>query len=173
MRPESAYSTHTANSRAGGTICRVRAGVCICLHESGMLRRTHQLSCILKAKLAGKSHAGRLFQPVCGIPRRMTSTLASSDLCEQLAALLLGDAPCEDVIGATADRVSPSQPHYVLSGYISSGRILSFRWSRISEIHASGFSMVPTILGGPHRWSTVGTASFEVLVRPPSPSSAG
>ena len=138
MRPESAYSTHTANSRAGGTICRVRAGMCICLHESGMLRRTHQLSCILKAKLAGKSHAGRLFQPVCGIPRRMTSALASSDLCEQLAALLLGDAPREDAIGATADRVSPSQQHYVLSGYISSGRILSFRWSRISEIRASG-----------------------------------
>jgi hypothetical protein len=31
----------------------------------------------------------------------MTSTLASMDLCEQFTALLLGDAPHENVVGAT------------------------------------------------------------------------
>jgi hypothetical protein len=44
------------------------------------------------------------------------------DLCEQVAALFLGDAPHEDAIGAIAveipfyHRVSLSPLHYVLSG---------------------------------------------------------
>jgi hypothetical protein len=52
----------------------------------------------------------------------MTSTLASMDLCEQVAALFLGDAPHEDAIGATAIEiplyhcVPLSQSHYTLSG---------------------------------------------------------
>ena len=54
----------------------------------------------------------------------MTSTLASMDLREQLAALSLGNAPHEDTIGATAveipfyHRVAFSQPYYALSGHI-------------------------------------------------------
>ena len=54
----------------------------------------------------------------------MTSTLASMDLCEQLAALFLGNAPHEDTIGATAveipfyHRVVFSQSYYTLSGHI-------------------------------------------------------
>ena len=44
----------------------------------------------------------------------MTSTLASMDLREQLAALSLGNAPHEDTIGATAF----SQSYYALSGHI-------------------------------------------------------
>ena len=54
----------------------------------------------------------------------MTSTLASMDLCEQLAALFLGNAPHEDTIGATAveipffHRVAFSQSYYALSGHI-------------------------------------------------------
>jgi hypothetical protein len=52
----------------------------------------------------------------------MTSTLASMDLCEQVAARFLGDAPHEDAIGTTVveiplyHRVSLSQSHYALSG---------------------------------------------------------
>jgi hypothetical protein len=51
----------------------------------------------------------------------MTSTLASMDLYEQVAALFPGDAPHEDAIGATAveipfyNRISLSQSHYELS----------------------------------------------------------
>jgi len=46
------------------------------------------------------------------------------DLCEQVAALFLGDAPHEDAIGATAveipfyHHVSLSQSHYALNGYM-------------------------------------------------------
>jgi hypothetical protein len=52
----------------------------------------------------------------------MASALASMDLCEQVVALFLGDAPHEDAIGATAVEipfyhcVSLSQSHYTLSG---------------------------------------------------------
>jgi hypothetical protein len=54
----------------------------------------------------------------------MTSALSSMDLREQLTALLLGNAPHKNVIGATAveipfhHRVSLSQPHYALCGYM-------------------------------------------------------
>jgi hypothetical protein len=52
----------------------------------------------------------------------MTSALSSMDLHEQLTALLLGDAPHENVLGATVieipfyHHVSFSQPHYALYG---------------------------------------------------------
>ena len=54
----------------------------------------------------------------------MTSTLASMDLREQLAALFLGNAPHENTIGATAveipfyHRVAFNQSYYALSGHI-------------------------------------------------------
>ena len=54
----------------------------------------------------------------------MTSTLASMDLREQLAALFLGNASHEDTIGTTAveipfyHRVAFSQSYYALSGHI-------------------------------------------------------
>ena len=54
----------------------------------------------------------------------MTSTRASIDLREQLAALSLGNAPHEDTIGATAveipfyHHVTFSQSYYALSGHI-------------------------------------------------------
>ena len=54
----------------------------------------------------------------------MTSTLASMDLCEQLAALFLGNATHEDTIGAMAvyipfyHRVGFSQSYYALGGHI-------------------------------------------------------
>jgi hypothetical protein len=54
----------------------------------------------------------------------MTSALTSMDLREQLTALLLGNAPHENVVGATTveipfhHRVSLSQPHYALCGYM-------------------------------------------------------
>ena len=54
----------------------------------------------------------------------MTSTLASMDLHEQLAALFLGNASHEDTIGATAveisfyHRVMFSQLYYALSSSI-------------------------------------------------------
>jgi hypothetical protein len=54
----------------------------------------------------------------------MTSALSSMDLCEQLMALLLGDAPHENVVGATAvqipfyHRVSLTRPHYALCGHM-------------------------------------------------------
>ena len=54
----------------------------------------------------------------------MTSTLASMDLREQLAALFLGNAPHEDIVGTTAveipfyNRVAFSQSDYTLSGHI-------------------------------------------------------
>ena len=53
----------------------------------------------------------------------MTSTLSSMDLREQLMALLLGNAPHENVVGAMAveiplHRVSLSQPHYALCGHM-------------------------------------------------------
>jgi hypothetical protein len=90
----------------------------------------------------------------------MTFVLASMDLCEQVAALFLGDAPHEDAIDATVveipfyHRVSFSQSHYVLSGY------MVFRKDVV-------FQVVPDLgdpcIGTPHRWSVAGTASFEVL----------
>jgi hypothetical protein len=49
----------------------------------------------------------------------MTFVLSSMDLREQLTALLLGNAPHENTVGATAveipfhHRVAFSQPHYV------------------------------------------------------------
>ena len=54
----------------------------------------------------------------------MTSTLASMDLCEQLATLFLGNAPHENTIGGSAveipfyHRVAFIQSHYALSGHI-------------------------------------------------------
>ena len=54
----------------------------------------------------------------------ITSTLASRDLREQVAAFFLGNAPHEDTIGATAveipfyHRVALSQSYYALSGHI-------------------------------------------------------
>jgi hypothetical protein len=51
-------------------------------------------------------------------------SLSSMDLREQLAALLLGDAPHENAIGATSvkiplyHRVAFSQPHYALCGHM-------------------------------------------------------
>jgi hypothetical protein len=56
------------------------------------------------------------------------------DLCEQVAALLLGNASHEDAIGATAveipfyHRVSLSQPHYTLS------RCLVFRKEVVLQV---------------------------------------
>jgi hypothetical protein len=50
----------------------------------------------------------------------MTSALSSMDLREQLTTLLLGNAPHENAIGATAveipfhHRVAFNQPHYAL-----------------------------------------------------------
>jgi hypothetical protein len=63
----------------------------------------------------------------------MTSSLASMDLCEQVAALFLGDAPPEDAISATVveipfyHRVSLSQSHYTLSGYMVFRKDVVFR----------------------------------------------
>jgi hypothetical protein len=54
----------------------------------------------------------------------MTSALSSMDLREQLTTLLLGNAPHENVVGATAveipfyHRVAFSQPHYALCGHM-------------------------------------------------------
>ena len=53
----------------------------------------------------------------------MTSTLASMDLREQLAALLLGNAPHEDTSATAVEipfyhRVAFSQSYYALSGHI-------------------------------------------------------
>jgi hypothetical protein len=54
----------------------------------------------------------------------MTFALTSMDLREQLTALLLGNAPHVNAIGATAveiplyHRVAFSQPHYALCGYM-------------------------------------------------------
>jgi hypothetical protein len=54
----------------------------------------------------------------------MTSTLSSMDLREQLTTLLLGNAPHENVVGATVieipfyHRVVFSQPHYALCGHM-------------------------------------------------------
>jgi hypothetical protein len=54
----------------------------------------------------------------------MTSALSSMDLCEQLMALLLGNAPHETAVGATVveipfhHRVAFSQPHYALCGHM-------------------------------------------------------
>jgi hypothetical protein len=54
----------------------------------------------------------------------MTSALTYMDLCEQLVALPLGNAPHENAIGATAvkiplyHRVAFSQPHYALCGHM-------------------------------------------------------
>jgi hypothetical protein len=64
----------------------------------------------------------------------MTSALASMDLCEQVAALFLGNAPHEDAIGAMVveipfyHRVSLSQSHYTLS------RCLVFRKDVVFQV---------------------------------------
>jgi hypothetical protein len=56
------------------------------------------------------------------------------DLCEQVAALFLGNTPHEDAIGAAAveipfyHRVSLSQPHYTLS------RCLVFRKEVVFQV---------------------------------------
>jgi len=63
----------------------------------------------------------------------MVPALASMDLCEQVAALLLGNAPHEDAIGATAVEiplyhcVAFSQSHYALSGHIVFGKNVVFQ----------------------------------------------
>jgi hypothetical protein len=55
------------------------------------------------------------------------------DLCEQVAALFLGDAPHEDAIGATMveipfyHSVSLSQSHYALSGYMVFRKVVVFQ----------------------------------------------
>jgi hypothetical protein len=54
----------------------------------------------------------------------MTSALSSMDLCELPTTLLLGNAPHENAVGATAveipfhHRVAFSQPHYALCGHM-------------------------------------------------------
>jgi hypothetical protein len=54
----------------------------------------------------------------------MTSALSSMDLREQLMALLLGNGPHENVVGATTveipfhHRVAFSHPHYALCGHM-------------------------------------------------------
>jgi hypothetical protein len=54
----------------------------------------------------------------------MTYALTSMDLHEQLTALLLGNAPHKNAVGATAveipfhHRVAFSQPHYALYGHM-------------------------------------------------------
>jgi hypothetical protein len=54
----------------------------------------------------------------------MTSALSSMDLREQLTTLLLGNAPHENAVGATAveipfhHRIAFSQPHYALCGHM-------------------------------------------------------
>ena len=54
----------------------------------------------------------------------MTSALSSMDLCEQLTALLLGNASHVNAVGAATvefpfhHRVAFSQPHYVLCGHM-------------------------------------------------------
>jgi hypothetical protein len=64
----------------------------------------------------------------------MTSALASMDLCEQIAALFLGNASHEDAIGATAveipfyHRVSLRQAYYALS------RCLVFRKEVVLQV---------------------------------------
>ena len=63
----------------------------------------------------------------------MTSTLASMDLREQLAALSLGNAPHEDTIGAMVveipfyHRIAFSQSYYVLSGHIVNRKEIVFQ----------------------------------------------
>jgi hypothetical protein len=55
----------------------------------------------------------------------MTSALSSMDLREQLATLLLGDAPHENTICSTTvkiplyHRVAFSQPYYALCGHMT------------------------------------------------------
>jgi hypothetical protein len=54
----------------------------------------------------------------------MTYALSSMDLHEQLTTLLLGNAPHEDAVGATAveipfyHRIAFGQPHYALCGHM-------------------------------------------------------
>ena len=113
----------------------------------------------------------------------MTSTLASMDLLEQLAALSLGNAPHEDTVGATAveipfyHRVAFSQPDYALSGHIVIREDVIFqvvpdlgdpcigsslsRWVWPCEV--TGSSTGHTAQVGHHRWSAAGTAGFEEL----------
>ena len=113
----------------------------------------------------------------------MTSTLASRDLREQLAALFLGNAPHEDIIGATAveipfyHRVAFSQPDYALSGHIVIREDVIFQVvpdlgdpcigsslsSGSGSMRSPGSSADLTTQGGHHRWNAAGTASFEVL----------
>ena len=54
----------------------------------------------------------------------MASALSSMDLCEQLTALLLGNAPHENTVGATTveipfhHRIAFSQLHYEFYGHM-------------------------------------------------------
>jgi hypothetical protein len=87
-------------------------------------------------RLAGLYHLSYILEggwPVKAMPEGltnqcagcgMTSALTSMDLREQLTALLLGNAPHENTVGATTveipfhHRVSLSQPHYALCGHM-------------------------------------------------------
>jgi hypothetical protein len=74
----------------------------------------------------------------------MTSALSSMDLREQLTALLLGDAPHENAVGATAveipfyHHVSLSQPHYALCGHMIFRKDIFVQVVPDLEVHASG-----------------------------------
>jgi hypothetical protein len=63
----------------------------------------------------------------------MTFVLSSMDLREQLMDLLLGNAPHENVVGATTveipfhHRVAFSQPHYALCGHMVFGKDIFFQ----------------------------------------------
>jgi hypothetical protein len=60
----------------------------------------YQLSCILESGWPIEAVPEGLTNQCVGW--RMTSALTSMDLREELTALLLGDAPHENVVGATA-----------------------------------------------------------------------
>jgi len=94
----------------------------------------------------------------------MTSTLASMDLREQLAALFLENASHEDAIGITAveipfyHRVAFSQSHYALSGHMIFGKDIVFQvvldlgdpCIGTSLSSWEWFQEVPGILSGAH-----------------------
>ena len=123
----------------------------------------------------------------------MIPTPASMDLCEQLAALSLGNAPHEDTIGATVveipfhHRVAFSQSYYALCGHIVIRKGIVFQvvpdlgdpcigtslsnWG--GPMGSLGSSVAHTTPGALHGWIATRIASFEVLDRSPSPSSAG
>jgi hypothetical protein len=82
----------------------------------------YHLSCILESGWPVEAMPEGLTDQCAGWG--MTSALPSMNLHEQLMALLLGDAPHENVVGTTAieihfhHRVSFSQPHYALCGHM-------------------------------------------------------